>query len=232
MILEDLGVKKEVFFSLQEKAIADVESARKSIELLVAVLKQHQLCPAFRLPLILRNLAVKGLDLTHPSPSKVLSDSFLSKVIHCAMNTVNRDIKFRARIPVPNAWNLVGVADEGPAYRERTGNQEVFCLPEGEIFGTFCLYTVRFCVDFIVPSMHPNGCAFRTGLSRRRLCYFPQPNRSSRGWLVMPVVPNVYFVLTCDYTVQRVYARGRPPDNVLCLFRDLKNCVVLPSQGE
>lgn len=32
-------------------------------------------------------------------------------------------------------------------------------------------------------------------------------------------------------TVQRVRAIGKPPADMLCLFRDLKNVVVLPSVG-
>jgi len=31
--------------------------------------------------------------------------------------------------------------------------------------------------------------------------------------------------------VQRVYAVGKPPDDKICFFRDLKNVVVLPAIG-
>jgi RNA-dependent RNA polymerase len=33
------------------------------------------------------------------------------------------------------------------------------------------------------------------------------------------------------FTVQRVRAIGRPPENKICFFRNLKNCVVLPARG-
>lgn len=32
-------------------------------------------------------------------------------------------------------------------------------------------------------------------------------------------------------TVQRVYAIGKPPEDQICLFKHLKNVVVLPSAG-
>ena len=33
------------------------------------------------------------------------------------------------------------------------------------------------------------------------------------------------------FVVQRVYAVGKPPDDMVCSFRNLKNVVVLPSVG-
>jgi hypothetical protein len=32
-------------------------------------------------------------------------------------------------------------------------------------------------------------------------------------------------------TVQRVFAVGKPPEDKICFFRDLKNVVVLPAVG-
>jgi hypothetical protein len=44
---------------------------------------------------------------------------------------------------------------------------------------------------------------------------------------VMPLIPRS---LTC-VVVQRVKAVGKPPDDKICFFRDLKNVVVLPAVG-
>ena len=44
---------------------------------------------------------------------------------------------------------------------------------------------------------------------------------------VLPLTPRA---LTC-IAVQRVIAVGRPPDDKICFFRDLKNVVVLPAVG-
>lgn len=68
--------------------------------------------------------------LSSPSrPSDTfLSLNILSVLINAAILSVLRDIKHNARIPVPNSWNLVGVADE-------TG-----LLKEGEVYGKLIIY--------------------------------------------------------------------------------------------
>jgi len=53
---------------------------------------------------------------------------------------VLRDIKHRARIPVKDSHVLVGVADEGPEYRDRKiakiNGVKVYVLSESNVFGT------------------------------------------------------------------------------------------------
>lgn len=155
MILEDRKVKKESFLDLQERAVADTWTAHNSTTQLVSLLKAHGLCPSYRVASSLQKLAALGLDIKH---TESLKTPFLDSVIHCAVNSVLRDIKHRARIPVPrcvlyetndkysfafltmlcarlSAWTLVGVADEGPAYQRKT-KDEIFTLEEGQIFGT------------------------------------------------------------------------------------------------
>jgi len=39
-------------------------------------------------------------------------------------------------------------------------------------------------------------------------------------------------VIDANFAVQRVYAIGKPPEDKLCSFRNLKNVVVLPSVGK
>jgi hypothetical protein len=49
-----------------------------------------------------------------------------------------REVKFKARIPVPDSYQLVGVADEGRAYiQEGVDEGRVFTLKPGTIYGTF-----------------------------------------------------------------------------------------------
>jgi RNA-dependent RNA polymerase len=60
------------------------------------------------------------------------------------MNDVLRDIKHSARIPIPESYLLVGVADEGPAYK-KAGLTNVYILPEGNIFGVFRRNCHGFC---------------------------------------------------------------------------------------
>lgn len=135
MILEDRGVDKDVFLGLQDMAVADARTAHDGVEQLCHLLKKHALCMSFRLPNLLERLNKLDLDLgRHVDHTKSLNSPFMDRIIHYSVNTVLRDIKHRARIPVPNSWTLVGVADEGPAY-EAQGHQKVVCLNDGEIFG-------------------------------------------------------------------------------------------------
>lgn len=53
------------------------------------------------------------------------------------MTEILREIKHGARIPVPDSYLLVGVADEGPAYVGKPGYEKVHCLSEHEIYGQF-----------------------------------------------------------------------------------------------
>ena len=47
-------------------------------------------------------------------------------------------MKFKARIPVPHSYQLVGVADEGQAYiKEGVDPANIFTLHEKEIYGIF-----------------------------------------------------------------------------------------------
>ena len=63
-----------------------------------------------------------------------MDNPFLSQLRQVAMNDVLRDIKHSAKIPVPDSFLLVGVADEGPAY-EAAGYTNIFKLNELEIYG-------------------------------------------------------------------------------------------------
>jgi len=56
---------------------------------------------------------------------------FLERVLSFCANHVLRNLKYRARIPIPGSWMLVGVADEYDL------------LQEGEIYGE-CLFRRSF----------------------------------------------------------------------------------------
>lgn len=137
MILEDQGVRKNVFLDLLDEAIRDVRLACDTINYLTVVMKSHGLGSTFGSSSLLLKLSSFGMDL-HPSdPSKSIRSPFIDRLVNCTIGSVLRDIQFRCRIPVPKSWSLVGVADEGNAYIERGKHSadEVFTLREGEIFG-------------------------------------------------------------------------------------------------
>jgi RNA-dependent RNA polymerase len=192
MILEDRGVKRQSFMSLQNSAVANTRTIHDSLAQFRHVLRLHSLGTSYRLSFIIERLVGLGLDINTKDPEKRLDNAFFARLRDFAMTHVLRDIKHSARIPIPNSYLLVGVADEGPAYVGK-GYENVYILPEGKIFA---------CVQE-TPDDKPKWL--------RGSCTI------SRSPLVHPG------------DIQRVFAIGEPPKDKLCLFKNLKNCVVLPS---
>jgi RNA-dependent RNA polymerase len=158
MVLEDRGVPAENFLELQEYAVADAWRIDDSIEEFRTILKGHGLGNGYRLAHTMQRLNELGLDLKHQDTSKVVDNPFLARVRKFAKNHVLRDIKHGARIPVPNSWLLVGVADEGPAY-QRDGLENVYCLLPGKIYGALfallCPQPLR--ADLYLLSLRPES---------------------------------------------------------------------------
>jgi len=139
MVLEDLGVRKEAFQDLQDQAVADAKTIDDSISHFCDVIASHHLGSVFRMRDILTRLRDKyHMDLTPNGTTAGVDNPFLQQLRRVAMTDILRDIKHSARIPVPNSYLLVGVADEGPAYEE-AGYDNVFCLHPGQIYGEFFL---------------------------------------------------------------------------------------------
>lgn len=196
MFLEDLHVKREYFEALQDEAIADAKTIHNSISDFCAVLNKHSFGAPYRLSFTLKRLRDKyGLELHTKNDQSGLDTQFLKQIRRVAMLSVLREIKHRARIPVPDSFHLVGVADEGPAYEKR-GYDNVFTLTETEIYA---------CVQKSVddPPVWLEG-----------------PCTISRSPIAHPG------------DIQRVTAIGKPPEDKLCLFAEMKNVVVLPSVGK
>ncbi|OSX65461.1 hypothetical protein POSPLADRAFT_1134844 [Postia placenta MAD-698-R-SB12] len=133
MILEDLGVEKKSFIELQELAKEDIFTAHDSMEKTIKLMKAHSLGKSYGLSFIIEWFRKLGLGFKHEKNVRALQDPFLDRLIHYAKNHVLRDIKHGARIPIPESYLLVGVADEGPAY-EAAGMENVFSLTKGQIY--------------------------------------------------------------------------------------------------
>ncbi|KAI0672875.1 RdRP-domain-containing protein [Trametes maxima] len=134
MVLEDRGVDQKVFLKLQELAAAKTTTASDSIEESILLLKTHNLGSSFGIPWLLRGLQAAGLGMgPERAPAGDLSGTFLQSLMIFAQRHVLRDIKHGARIPIPDSYLLVGVADEGPAYAAE-GVKDVFMLGEEEIY--------------------------------------------------------------------------------------------------
>lgn len=120
MLLDTLGIPHNVFLDLQNTIVVSVRDSTKSLSTSAKTLEDHGLGTAFRLPSVLRSLRRCGIEL---APAGAMTDDFLECSLNYAVQHVLRELKYHARIPVDNSWNLVGVAD---VYDY---------LEEGEIFG-------------------------------------------------------------------------------------------------
>ncbi|KAJ6618813.1 RNA dependent RNA polymerase-domain-containing protein [Mycena sp. CBHHK59/15] len=133
MALEDRGVKQPAFRKLQDIAVADARTIDDSISQFCAVLRNHSLGNEFRLSYLLQQFEKLGFDLEPKQRVPGIDNGFLRQIRQVAMNSILRDIKHGARIPILESYLLVGVADEGPAYK-RAGYDNVYELPPGKIY--------------------------------------------------------------------------------------------------
>ena len=134
-LLEGVGVRKESFLALQNLAVASARTVDDSILRFNSVLASHTLGVGYRLQYIMERLRGYNMDLKSEGLGTISMDNpFFSQLRQVAMNDILRDIKHSARIPIPDSYLLVGVADEGPVY-EAAGYTNVFKLQESQIFG-------------------------------------------------------------------------------------------------
>ena len=139
MALEDRGVDKETFIELQEKSKALIYHSRDSLENFSQLLKKYNLGGNFHLKYILEQLSKLGLDLKDGTDKEVIGGAFFERLLRYSMNHSLREVKFKARIPVPDSYQLVGVADEGQAYIKDgiAGEDDVYTLGHNMIYGVF-----------------------------------------------------------------------------------------------
>ncbi|KAJ6502132.1 RNA dependent RNA polymerase-domain-containing protein [Mycena sanguinolenta] len=133
MALEDRGVRQAAFSKLQDNAVAAARTIHDSISQFRAVLRDHSLGNPFRLSFLLQKLEDLGLDLKPKFRTPGVDNEFFRQIRQVAENAVLRDIKHSARIPIPESYLLVGVSDEGPAYK-KAGYSNVYELPPGKIY--------------------------------------------------------------------------------------------------
>lgn len=116
-ILEDLGISAAIFETLQEQAIHKLRLSARSTKSAIDFMGARLSDTSNGLPTLLKCLQNIGIDVTE--------DSFLREVLGALLQVQLRDIKYRSRIPVPNALTVYGISDE------------TAWLKEGEVFVTF-----------------------------------------------------------------------------------------------
>jgi len=137
MALEDCGVEIDTFMNLQERAKASIYFSTDSLENFSGLLKTHGLGDRFHLVFILEQLVKLGLDLKDSTGRMAIKSTFFERLLRSSIHHSLREVKFKARIPVPYSYQLVGVADEGRAYiNEGFDEDDVYTLKPGTIYGT------------------------------------------------------------------------------------------------
>jgi len=140
MALEDRGVRKEAFFDLLEQAKANIYLSGASLDRFSEQLRDHNLGGQYRLAFILEQLSKLGLDFKNKVNKTAIGRRFFESLLRYSMNHCLREVKYKARIPVPKSYQLVGVADEGRAYiNEGLNEEDVYTLKPGFIYGTVLL---------------------------------------------------------------------------------------------
>ncbi|EZF76853.1 hypothetical protein H105_01863 [Trichophyton soudanense CBS 452.61] len=119
-ILEDLGVPFEAFHQLQQDEINFLYSTFNSTERAAKFLEDSPVPRSLRLPWLF--LVLKGLGIRYTR------DPFLKRVMELTTLLRLRDLKYRARIRVPNAVTLYGIMDETGYLKEN----EIYCVYLGE----------------------------------------------------------------------------------------------------
>lgn len=118
MILGGLGVETDAFLKLQEDAVKQTQEASRSLKGAAELLETHGLGTAFALSSTFTNLRKLGMNFEQTVSSSGLLDPFMNRCMQFAVHHVLREIKFRARVPVPESWKLVGVVDVHKILRE------------------------------------------------------------------------------------------------------------------
>lgn len=120
-ILEDLGVPPTSFMRLQRQEIDRLRSTPDSVSKAADFLDGTHIPKAIHFPWLLRTLE-KELKLSFRD------DPFLRALVNLAILIRLRDLKYRARIPVPQAVTLYGVMDETGYLKEN----EIYCAMTNE----------------------------------------------------------------------------------------------------
>lgn len=102
MVLEGLGVEYQVFKDYQDAAVRGAENSRENFQRAGQLFESFGLGFSFRLPSIVYHLHKLGVPIPR--------DAFYKHMMDFAIHHVLRELKHRARIPIPG-YTLVGVAD-------------------------------------------------------------------------------------------------------------------------
>jgi RNA-dependent RNA polymerase len=114
-----LGVPYSVFEKYQDMIVEHTKASSQLLQSAATLLEAYGLGTSFHLPSIMISLDKLGISS--------LNDDFYEMLMQYSINHVLRELKHHARIPIPGAWTLVGVADA----HSFLGPEEIFaCVKE------------------------------------------------------------------------------------------------------
>ncbi|KEP52476.1 RNA-dependent RNA polymerase [Rhizoctonia solani 123E] len=109
------GVEDKVFLNLMQRDLAEITSGMQTLGGVAKQLIANRLGNPFHLANTFKRLSRLGLELGQPN----LRTSGLNKILNATLFHVKRNLKYKARIKVPNSYTLVGVCDEANYLRPR-----------------------------------------------------------------------------------------------------------------
>lgn len=113
MLLENNGVKSQVFLEYQRRAVREARKCLTSADDLAITMDFYGLGISFATPSLIRALSIyKILSFDNLTLQNHSIPGFINRLAQLTNVHVLRELKHHARIPVPKAWTLVGVADE------------------------------------------------------------------------------------------------------------------------
>lgn len=133
MILDHLGVEPAVIINAQYQVLMEASRACTiALGLLARIVNEYGLGRPFKFHRLLLQLIKGGLHYRDLCQDSRPVTEFFRRVGEAILVHLKRDVKHRARIPIPNSHTLVGVADIH-GY-----------LGPGEVFGMCAAFVKRY----------------------------------------------------------------------------------------
>ncbi|KAG8895265.1 hypothetical protein FRB99_000672 [Tulasnella sp. 403] len=196
MLLDNLGVTTAPFLKYLDIALETIHKMLNTPNRSAALMQEHGLGKSYKIPLFLTRLERYGLTALHEH------DPFIRKLLIYAKYHVKRELRYHARIPVPDCWTLVGVADVHNV------------LQPGEVFGQLIIVRVHQAVQ--IHEAFSLACIRRVGEEPIWL----------EGRVSVSRSPTVH-----PGDVQCVNAIGKPEPGSPYDIEDLANCLVFSVKG-
>lgn len=112
MILDHLGVEHDVIVNAQYQVLMETSRACTiALGSLARIVDEYGLGRPFKFHRLLLHLIKGGLHYRDLFQDSRPVTKFFQRVGDAILVNIKRDVKHRARIPIPNSYTLVGVAD-------------------------------------------------------------------------------------------------------------------------